>query len=606
MKKAKFVYEDWEKKYGLSPNATKSEKDKWWAQEREYWINGRFGLVGPHYFALTQGFVKDARGFKKRPVWRDIDELIYEGYMEARRTNHDLFVTKRREVGLSFIFGGIIPLWIAMTNPGSTSLITSADKKRLEALFKDKTRVVYDEFDEYAKPGIVSTRQEGYLHLGRRDTKTGSITGLDSQIITKETVETPTAFEAYRAMHIFIDECMLHPKADRVYKSAQASTKSGFVKVAPIVIGGSAGEATSTGQKLAQTLWDNADALKILTIFLPGNKGIMEAPELDDDGRETGNILNFCPNGYSDEKAATDWIMKTRETLDKLEDKSYLNSFIKQYPLEIQEVFSVAGHGAFPKHIMDKLDSQERIILSQRPPIDRSYLSRDFSGEIIKKADISSPMYFLENPHPDHTYIAGIDPIPFNSKNMGDGSKQCIVIKDIDTNRYVAYYTERDSDPDDIVKNMILLQEYYNDAVAMIEINRGGVVKQKYKDAGKLHLLAKKPIFLGKGFWKDDDSVGYYKNDVTAERGNAYIIDYLKSYTDDIWFLLMVQDLKNYLIENTDIADAMVACEIMHKNIAKKSEKAKPIEQISKKVPMLVYEGGRYMRVWKEVKISRN
>jgi hypothetical protein len=603
MKKPKFVYDEWFSKYGLSPLASMKEKDIWWAQERVFWIEGRFGLTGPHYFALTQGWVKDARGFKKRPLWRDIDELIYEGYMEARRTNHDLFVTKRREVGLSFIFGGIIPMWIAMTNPGSTSLITSADKKRLEALFKDKTRVVYDEFEEYARPGIVSTRQEGYLHLGRRDAKTGSVTGLDSQIITKETVETPTAFEAYRAMHIFIDECMLHPKADKVYKSAQASTKSGFVKVAPIVIGGSAGEATSIGQKLAKTLWDNAEALKILTIFLPGYQGIMEAPELDENGKETGKILNFCPNGYSDEKAATDWIMQTRGVLDSMEDKSYLNSFIKQYPLDIQEVFSVSGQGAFPRSIMDKLDTQERMILASRPPIDRSVLHRNYDGTIIKRPVNNSPMYFLEDPQEGHTYIAGIDPIPFNSKNMGDGSKQAIAIKDIDTNRYVAYYAERDTDPDAIVNNMILLQEYYNNAIAMIEINRGGVVKQKYKDSGKLNLLAKKPIFLGKGFWKDDDSIGYYKNDVTAERGNSYMIDYLNSYSNDIWFIEIIQELKNYLIENTDVVDAMVACEILHKNIIRKFEVKKPQALTTKEIPFLELRGGRYVRVWKTVKI---
>lgn len=603
MKSSKFEYDKWFAKYGLNPNATTKEKDLWWAKERDYWIEGRSGLVGPHYFALTQGWVKDARGFKKRPIWRDIDDLIYAGYLNARDTNHDLFVTKRREVGLSFIFGGIMPMWIAMTNPGSTSLITSADKKRLEALFKDKLRVVYDEFSDYARPGVVSTRQEGYLHLGRKDSKTGKVTGLDSQIITKETVDTPTAFEAYRAMHIFIDECMLHPKADKVYKSAQASTKSGFIKVAPIVIGGSAGEATSIGQKLAKTLWDNAEALKILTLFLPGNQGIMEAPELDINGKETGKILNFCPNGHSDEKGASDWIMKTRETLDKLEDKSYLNSFIKQYPLDIQEVFSVSGHGAFPKHIMNKLDTQERIILSSRPPIDSSYLFRNHTGEIMKKTDVASPMKFLENPNPNHTYIAGIDPIPFNSKNMGDGSNQAIVVKDIDTNRYVAHYAERDSDPDQIVNNMILLQEYYNNAIAMIEINRGGVVKQKYKELGKLHLLAKKPIFLGKGFWKDDDSVGYYKNDITAERGNTYLIDYLNAYCEDIWFLGMVTELKNYLIENTDLADAMVACEIMHKNIVKKFENNKPAEVQTKQIPMLEFHNGRYVRVWKTVKL---
>jgi hypothetical protein len=129
------------------------------------------------------------------------------------------------------------------------------------------------------------------------------------------------------------------------------------------------------------------------------------------------------------------------------------------------------------------------------------------------------------------------------------------------------------------------------------------VVKQKYKDAGKIHLLAKKPIFLGKGFWKDDDSVGYYKNDVTAERGNAYIIDYLKVYSEDIWFLDMIQELKSYLIENTDIADAMVACEIMHKNITKRHEQKQPEKLTEKEIPVLEFVNGRYIRVWKKVRV---
>jgi hypothetical protein len=185
---------------------------------------------------------------------------------------------------------------------------------------------------------------------------------------------------------------------------------------------------------------------------------------------------------------------------------------------------------------------------------------------------------------------------------MGDGSQQAIVIKDIDTNRYVAHYAERDSDPDIIVGNMIKLQEYYNNAIAMIEINRGGVVKQKYKELGKINLLAKKPIFLGKGFFKDDDSVGYYKNDTTAERGNTYIIDYLNAHCDDIWFIDMITDLKNYLIENTDLADAMVACEIMHKNIVKKSERTKPQEVMVREIPILKFVNGRYVREWVKVK----
>jgi hypothetical protein len=603
-KPSRFEYDKWNAKYGLDPKATSKEKDLWWGKEREYWQEGRFGLTGTHYFALTQGTIKDARGFKKRPIWRDIDELIYEGYKNARETNHDLFVSKRREVGLSLIFGGIVPVWVALTYPGSTSLITSADKTRLETLFKEKTRVVFDNLDPWVRPGVVSTRQAGYLHMGQRNNITGEITGIDSQIITKETVDTPTALEAFRAMHCFLDEAFLHPKADQVYKSAQASVKSGFLKVAPIVIGGSAGESTSIGQKLANNLWNNADNLNLLTIFLPGYQGIMEAPELDENGKETGKVLNFCPNGWSDEVAAKEWLMKTRDKLDKIDDKSFLNSFVKQYPLEIHEVFSSTAEGALPKHIIDKLNAQERIILATQPPIEKVILYKDLDGTIQKRGDNRSSMQLLEPPNPTHTYIAGIDPIPFISKNMGDGSNQAIIIKDLDLNRYVAHYTERDSDPDQIVSNMILLQEYYNNAVAMIEVNRGGVVLDKYKQFNKINLLAKKPIFLGKGFTKADGSYGYYKNDTTSERGNTYLIEYLSANSTDVWFMEIIEEAKGYLKENTDILDALIACELLHKNIVEKHKKTetdfKPIE---KTIPMLEYVNGRYQRVWKKVRM---
>lgn len=187
---------------------------------------------------------------------------------------------------------------------------------------------------------------------------------------------------------------------------------------------------------------------------------------------------------------------------------------------------------------------------------------------------------------------------------MGDGSKQGIVIKDLDTDRYVAIYAERDSDPDHIVDNMILLQEYYNNAVAMIEINRGGVVLDKYKVLHKNHLLAKKPIFLGKGFAKADGSYGYYKSDQTSERGNTYLIDYLNKYSSEIWFLELIEEAKNYLVENTDLIDAVVACEILHKNMTEKfKQEATKYTPTEKEIPMLEYRNGRYERIWKKVKI---
>jgi len=602
---AKFDYDVWRAKHYLSESATKREKDLWWGKERDYWTEGRFGLTGAHYFALTQATIKDATGYRMRPVWRDLDDLIYGAYEKARTTAWDLMVTKRREAGLSLTFGGIIPTWIALTNPGSTSLLTSADKTRLEEMYKDKLRVVYDGLDDYIRPGVISTRQAGYLHMGKLDQKTGSISGLDSKIVTRETVDSPTALEAYRAMHIFLDEFFLHPRADKVYRSAQASAKKGFLKVAPIVMGGSAGESSVDGQKKGAELWKNAETIKMLTVFLPGWMGIMAAPELDDSGRETGNIINLCPNGHSDEKTATEWILKTRDSLDKLEDKSHLENFIKQYPIDIQEVFNANAKGALPQDVIQKLNEQERIILSTPPPVEKSnILSSEGSFNVMPSK--SGKFMILERYNPEHLYIAGMDPIPFTSAKLNDGSDNCIAIKDVDTNRYVAYYKERAIDPDIIMINNIDLQDYYGGAKVMVEANRGGVIIDQYKNRGRLDLLARRPSALGKTFvasQNDAKAFGWHKNDHTAERANAYIIDYLRKNWNEIYFQEIINEAKNYLVDNTDLLDAVISCEIYHKHLVEKGKKDIPEPVTKKLIPFIEYHNGKAVRVWKEVKI---
>jgi hypothetical protein len=194
MKKARFVYADWAAKNLPSENETATNLKKWFAQEEERWITGHLGFTGPHYFALTQGWAKDAWARPTRVLWRDIDDEIYGAYQLAQDKMWDLLVMKRREIGLSLIFGGIIPLSKALSMPGSTCGITSATKPRLREMFYEKLMFAYKNLPDNYRPSILSKRDEGLLHMGVEETK-GVITGKDSKIISKETIDDPTAFE---------------------------------------------------------------------------------------------------------------------------------------------------------------------------------------------------------------------------------------------------------------------------------------------------------------------------------------------------------------------------------------------------------------------------
>jgi hypothetical protein len=269
--------------------------------------------------------------------------------------------------------------------------------------------------------------------------------------------------------------------------------------------------------------------------------------------------------------------------------------------LDINEVFSSTSHGALPVDVIHKLNQQERIILSEPPPIEKCMIYRDVAGELQVKPDKQGKFTLLERYNPNHKYIAGMDPIPFISSKLGDGSDNCIAIKNLDTNMYVAFYKERAADPDLIMSNNINLQDYFGGAKAMIEINRGGVILDTYRTNNRQDLLAPSPRNLGKTFFSKERPYGWYKNDHTAERANAYLIDYLRKNFESVFLIEMIEEAKVYITENTDLLDAVVGCEIYHKDLMEKLKKKVDAAPQKKTIPMIVYQNGKAMKVWREV-----
>lgn len=568
-------------------------------EEHRRWKEGFESLTGAHYFFLTQCKIKNAEGEEIRPFWRDVDELIFAKYDDAVKERKDILYAKRREVGLTTIFGGVVPIWSAIVHPGSDNLITSADKDRIKNLFAEKTSVIYDNLDPYIKPARAGVRQEGYMKFAKKDTRTGEYSGLKSSIVSKETVKKPSAFEAYRAKTGFIDEFFLHPRASEVLSSMQSCVKAGFKKLAPIVLGGSCGISSMDGLKAGIKLWSDSEFLKIITVFIPGWMGISEAIEYDENGNETDKIVNFCPNGYSDQKAATAWILRTREILGKAQDKSRFRRFVREYPLTIDELFSISGDGVFQQYpeIPKAIDIQKIYLLNNRPPIMTYHLHRNHSGKVEAESHPEGKFVMLEKAQPGLTYLSGSDPIPFNTENIEQGSDYANVIKKPLANTYVAYYKERNLDSDHVIKNCILLQDHYNSAKTLFEVNRGGVAKKTYKDLGRVDLLAKRPEALGIQFVDKNEAYGYYKTGHTAERGVQLLIQYLLKHTDKIYFREILDELNHFLVGNTDLLDAIIACEFQDANIIELNKKYIP-RTTRKQFAVWEMQNGIKQQVW--------
>lgn len=524
---------------------TQVEKQRYWEEEMRRWREGYRDLTGPEYFYFQEVIIRDAEGALIRPYWRDCDHMIFNAIDICMKSEQDLFVMKRREIGLSTVFGGAMPMYFSLMFPGSTSLVTSADSKRIKELFSEKTTAAWQYLDEDIKPARARINQQGFMLFATEDRKTKTFSGLQSKIVGSETVDNPASFEAYRAKYCFLDELFLHPKSNDVRNSVARCLMKGTKKIGILCMGGTAGIANTKGMGEAKALYKDAVYKGILTLFLRGTLGLKE----------------FSVNGHSDEKAAEEWILKRRAQLEKAQDKTDYYKFVSDYPLDENEVLSINTESVLPKEVMMGVMKQKIYIMNNPPPVFNYSLLRMEDGTVKAEPNKRGKFTILEHPDKDSKYLSGTDPIPFNDSRLSEGSDYCICVKKRHAETYVAYYAERSLDAEYIIDNAILLQDYYNQVPTMLEKNAGGYAYQKYKELGRLSLLSNKPTSLGIKFEDNRSSKGWYKNEKTGSRGNELLIKHLLKNTDKLFFMRQIEELEQFLVGNTDLVDAMICCE---------------------------------------------
>lgn len=597
---------------------TKYEEDKYWDLLRKRCHQGYNGLTGRHYAYLNIGTIKLVTGNQIRPIWRDGDDLVFHEDEESRKYNEDLAIIKRREFGLTSIYGGFEPIYNCLFNPGSINLLTSADKTRVRSMFSDKTMVMFDglPIPDDMKPNKRFERIDGFLNLSPVE----GASGAGSQVWCVETASSDSAaknVESFRAMSIFLDELFLHPRASQVLASSQSCVMQNFVKKGHIVLGGSCGAETDEeatimrdNAKMVESLLTSAQHLGIRTVFLPGTLCIAEAPEFDDDGKPNGKIISFMENGYSDQEKAKEWILKKRSILEKAEDKKFFYNFVKNYPLTIEEVLEINKMGVLSPEIYSSLNFAKKAA-HQEGENKRYYLRRvPENNDIIATENPKGPYVIINKPVPNRTYISGTDPIPFGDNSLDDGSDYAIVIKSREDERYEAYYAERNLDSDVVIDIAILLQEYYKStmfpkgAPTEMEANRGEVAMRIYKERGYSDLLADRPKNLGIIYEDKKSKKGWFNNDKTGSRANNYLIQFLKKHAANQRLIRLIEECFMFPKGNTDVVDAVKGCELLDAELtASENKKYKSVSKY-RMIPYMTRENGRVVQKWKKVEIE--
>ncbi len=542
---------------------TTLDEQKYWANEKRLWIDGYSDDVnGMLYFYATQVMLKDrVTGKHYYPTVRDADVFIFNELKDCMDKGVSPFIVKGRGIGLSSI-GMNLPFYFFRTSPNSKCIATSRDKKTLATLFTDKTIVGYDKLDpsiKFDKLAINQTANESFLRLGMKflDERNKEDYAVSEFVCrdTQESDKAATNFSGFGAIYGFADEAPLMPRFSKFFNSARECfiDHSQNKMIGLLLSGGTVEDTIKTEDvQRIQSVWEAGHILNIKPIFVPATYG------------------KYMTNGHSDRKKAEEEILKRRDELDQLEDKTDLNSYIKNNPLDISDIFKFASNSRWDDYARDCIDAQVKNIKSNPINIPR-YKLVELDTVVESEPDSKSNIQILEHPKKDVRYVIAIDATQSTestTKSTKSSKFSMTVMKGVDPQSElqfcpVAAYKERPTSFDDIFGKALRLVQYYNkfgNAKLCGELNAtGGVFAEKVTKKGlhSLHIVRKD--LNSKGL-SNTSKLWYYRVDATIDWQFMAANTYLKKYAHMIKFVELLEDCQKKDSANTDFLDSFLGC----------------------------------------------
>jgi hypothetical protein len=403
-------------------------------------------------------------------------------------------------------------------------------------------------------------------------------------------------------MYGFADEAPLMPRLMQFYPSAiECFTDHSINKIVGGLIMGGTAEATITPDDIRriQDIYTNSEALRIKTLFLPATYG------------------KHMVNGHSNHEKAREEILKRREELSNLEDKSQLTAYVKNNPLDINDIFDFAGGGLFDEYTVEKVNAQLRelpkVKQEMKPVAHKINVS---ATTVVAEPVKESSILILEHPKEGVDYIVGGDTImtsDLTSSASGNSKYAAVVTKGVDPQGEiqfapVATYLERPKSIEHANIQLMNLAKYYNQygrCKIMCELNAGAenLLQMLINEGLSRMIMLRKD--LNKSGWVDRSKPWFYRADIILRWQIEAANIYFKKYSHMVFFKELLIDATKGSNDNTDILDAFMAA--LYGWGTGNLLENKTHVKIVKKIQMVKYEmvDGRLVPKWyeKELKV---
>lgn len=555
--------------------------------EKKRWVEGYKDLTGRHYHFLTQGMVYSGTGLASRPYYRDDDRIVFELLTESDTSYQDLVFFSGRGVGKT--------VWLtedtsynANVHAGSLQAITACDLDRLKRYFLKLDKLTGD-MDEAISPIITDQNNrigmpERVLQYFRK-TGRGKSKANKSLIFGRQTSKNRTDvtnISGARGIRVTVEEPFLHPHLTELLQSTKEVVIENKERIGYALMAGTLEEDSpmSCLDQLSKLI-KIQENINMKVLFLPFHHGTY-----------------LKRDGTTDKKKAIDLWEQECENLDKMEDKSFLRSHLKNNPLTVEHVLSLADTGVIPPEAVAAIEDQKEKIRNNRVKIDTC---------IAKKEDLvlrsTGKIKILEYPSPDGVYVLGTDPIQIENTASKEGSLLVSVVMNYYTRQICALYAERNFNTDIVVNNLITLGKQYNYGKNMIENNQGHVLIKEIREKGYARLLSKQPKKTGLAVKETSGKTiyGVKMGAEATEYSHNLLVKFFIEHSDKIWFDEIFDDLNKYPHGNTDYIKALECALILIKDMELRNvTNAK--EEVKYKIVSELMRDNSGRNVWVKIK----
>lgn len=519
---------------------------KFWVEQIRRCKEGYDGMCGKMYFFYHFCFMEKAGKGKIRPEFRVVDNEWFKHIEDSQRSKEwGVICVKRRRVGASWKEAADVLQDVLFSKNFHVGM-NSKSEKDSEFLFA-KVKFIFNALPQELKVQILNQTKSS-IRFAWVDEATGEIKGNQSDIVTRAPVS--QAFEGMSLDKWICDEAGKIENLLQMWSYTEPCMTPETRRLGTPIIFGTSGDVGKDGAGL-RDMWENFEVYKLRRFFFAGYSGLA-VDEFGNDRKED------CIR----------WIVYERRRREKLNTKFY-NDYIQQYPLTVDEAFTVNGDIGLGDPV--KLKAQ-RASLIINPVVAQKGFFVEEGNRVEWRADNRGFVIIHEHPNALTKYIAGCDPADIDDayNESSDLSMFVMATQDgLKRPRIVMEYTDRPRELNNYYKQAMLACRYYNEARLLIERQKGGRMISYFSDQGNKYLCMTQPQEVQRLSPSRNTQIGMHMNEYAKEYLRGVCSEYVDDYVDCIPSIKLIDEMLVYGTKNTDKAMAFGITLIALKEINK-------------------------------------